>query len=114
LNPITSENQELTMDINQEIIFKAEMLGARIVEVPAHLNWIIQRSMDRKTGSIMGIFRDVIANLYWGGADFINFGSWSLRLRRSNPNWKNPKKAVLIINSKSPALSCIYWFTLFW
>jgi len=55
-----------TMDVNHEIIFKATMLDAIIVEVPAHLNWIIQRSMCRKIGSSMGIFRDVIANLYWG------------------------------------------------
>ncbi len=32
-----------SMYVNQEIIFKAEMLGDKIVEVPAHLNWIIQR-----------------------------------------------------------------------
>ena len=55
-----------TMDINQEIIFKAEMLGARIVEVPAHLNWIIQRSLGRKIGLSMEIFRGVISNLCWG------------------------------------------------
>jgi glycosyltransferase involved in cell wall biosynthesis len=55
-----------TMDINQEIIFKAMVLGTRIVEVPAQLNWIIQRSMVRKTGSSMEVFRCVISNLYWG------------------------------------------------
>ena len=54
-----------TMDINQEIIFKAKMLGARIVEVPAHLNWIVKRSMDRKIGSSMEVFRGVISNLFW-------------------------------------------------
>jgi hypothetical protein len=54
------------MDINQEIIFKAMVLGTRIVEVPAQLNWTIQRSMVRKTGSSMEVFRCVISNLYWG------------------------------------------------
>jgi glycosyltransferase involved in cell wall biosynthesis len=32
-----------SMDINPEIIHKAQLLGAKIEEVPAHLNWIAQR-----------------------------------------------------------------------
>jgi hypothetical protein len=55
-----------SMDINQEIIFKADLLGAKIVEAPAHLNWIIQRSMGRKIDFRIEVFRGVIANLCWG------------------------------------------------
>jgi len=32
----------------------------------AHLNWIIQRPTGINIASSMGIFRDVIAILYWG------------------------------------------------
>ena len=54
-----------SMDINQEIIYKAELLGAKIVELPAHLNWIIERSMNIKFKSSMEVFRGVISNLCW-------------------------------------------------
>ena len=63
-NFLSSLNLE-SMDINQEIIYKAELLGAKIVELPAHLNWIIERSMNIKFKSSMEVFRGVISNLCW-------------------------------------------------
>ena len=33
------------MDINPEIIHKAQLLGARIEEAPAHLHWVEGRSV---------------------------------------------------------------------
>jgi glycosyltransferase involved in cell wall biosynthesis len=39
-------------DINTEILFKAQMLGARIVEVPAHLDWSTQQNRRSRTNSL--------------------------------------------------------------
>ncbi len=60
------------MDINPEIIHKAQLLGARIEEAPAHLHWIAADSKDpaakpaspRK--SSMKIFRHTWAILFYG------------------------------------------------
>jgi glycosyltransferase involved in cell wall biosynthesis len=66
------------MDINPEIIHKAQLLGARIEEVPAHLNWSterlesIQTSSRRSKGrpkgraSSMKILRHTWAILFYG------------------------------------------------
>lgn len=44
----TLDLKAMGTDINTEILFKAQILGARIVEVPAHLDWTTQQ--DRKAG----------------------------------------------------------------
>jgi glycosyltransferase involved in cell wall biosynthesis len=61
------------MDINPEIIHKAQLLGARIEEVPAHLNWStnlesIQNRPRRPKGraSSMKILRHTWAILFYG------------------------------------------------
>jgi glycosyltransferase involved in cell wall biosynthesis len=62
------------MDINPEIIHKAQLLGARIEEVPAHLNWSAERlesiqSRPRRAKgrvSSMKIFRHTWAILFYG------------------------------------------------
>jgi glycosyltransferase involved in cell wall biosynthesis len=62
------------MDINPEIIHKAQLLGARIEEVPAHLDWsaerlesIQRRPLRSKTrASSMKIFRHTWAILFYG------------------------------------------------
>jgi glycosyltransferase involved in cell wall biosynthesis len=62
------------MDINPEIIHKAQLLGARIEEVPAHLNWSterlesIQRRPRRAKGRVssMKILRHTWAILFYG------------------------------------------------
>jgi glycosyltransferase involved in cell wall biosynthesis len=62
------------MDINPEIIHKAQLLGARIEEVPAHLNWSTERleSLQRRShrpkgrASSMKIVRHTWAILFYG------------------------------------------------
>jgi glycosyltransferase involved in cell wall biosynthesis len=62
------------MDINPEIIHKAQLLGARIEEVPAHLNWSaerlesIQRRPRKSKGRVssMKILRHTWAILFYG------------------------------------------------
>jgi glycosyltransferase involved in cell wall biosynthesis len=62
------------MDINPEIIHKAQLLGAQIEEVPAHLHWsderlesLQKRSQPRQSRqSSMKIFRQTWAILFYG------------------------------------------------
>lgn len=62
------------MDVNPEIIHKAQLLGARIEEVPAHLHWsdkqlesLQKRSQPRQSRqSSMKIFRHTWAILFYG------------------------------------------------
>ena len=35
--------KSMSMEINPEVIYKAMLLNARIDEIPAHLNWELQR-----------------------------------------------------------------------
>jgi glycosyltransferase involved in cell wall biosynthesis len=39
-------------DINTEILYKAELLGAKVVEIPAHLDWTFSQSAGRRRGSL--------------------------------------------------------------
>jgi glycosyltransferase involved in cell wall biosynthesis len=50
-------------EINPEIIFKAQLLRARIMEIPAHLDWSFQNSTGKKRKSSMRITRGVASNL---------------------------------------------------
>jgi glycosyltransferase involved in cell wall biosynthesis len=62
------------MDINPEIIHKAQLLGARIEEVPAHLDWSAERldaiqrrpRRSKTRASSMKIFRHTWAILFYG------------------------------------------------
>lgn len=59
----------MDIDIHPEIIYKAMILRARIVEIPAHLNWswrkdAVNRSIARK--SSMRIFKSIIQSLVSG------------------------------------------------
>jgi len=62
------------MDINPEIIHKAQLLGARIEEVPAHLHWSDERleglqkrsQLRQSRQSSMKIFRHTWAILFYG------------------------------------------------
>lgn len=53
-----------TFDINSELIFKAHILRARVLEIPAHLDWSEQRKMGKiRTSSlriIKGIFNGLV------------------------------------------------------
>jgi glycosyltransferase involved in cell wall biosynthesis len=39
-------------DINTEILYKAELLGAKVVEIPAHLDWTFSQSNGKRRRSI--------------------------------------------------------------
>ena len=39
-------------DINTEILYKAELLGAKVVEIPAHLDWTFSQSNGRRRRSL--------------------------------------------------------------
>lgn len=51
-------------EINPEIIYKAMLLRARIVEIPAHLSWIKVEGEERKSN--IHIFRGVLSGLMSG------------------------------------------------
>ena len=56
----------MDVDINTEILYKAMVLRARIVEIPAHLNWKPPRTGNaQRTSSIM-IWRSIISSLLSG------------------------------------------------
>jgi len=59
----------MDVDIQPEIIFKAKILRAKIVEIPAHLNWISQKSKDKqvkKRRSSIRILSSIMQNLLAG------------------------------------------------
>lgn len=53
-------------EINLEILYKAQLLRARVVEIPAHLDWGFQKSLERKRRSSIKISRGVMSNLFFG------------------------------------------------
>jgi glycosyltransferase involved in cell wall biosynthesis len=64
---ITSLNlKAMDYEINPEIIYKAQLLRARIIEIPAHLDWSFQKSTGKKRKSSMRITRGVASNLLSG------------------------------------------------
>lgn len=54
------------VDINHEIIYKAELLGARVMEVPAHLDWSSQNCLDKKRRSNIRVLRSIWSCLVSG------------------------------------------------
>jgi len=58
----------MDVDINPEIIHKAKILRARIVEVPAHLNWKLTKSgiSSKKRKSSLRIMRSIIQSFLSG------------------------------------------------
>jgi glycosyltransferase involved in cell wall biosynthesis len=54
----------MDVEINPEIIYKAQMLRALIVEIPAHLNWSLQKAKARQ--SSMRLARGIMAALMSG------------------------------------------------
>jgi len=53
-------------DINTEILYKAELLGARVVEIPAHLDWTSSQSRGRRRTSLGALARSANAYLFSG------------------------------------------------
>lgn len=58
--------QSTGMEINPEIIYKSSLLKARIEEVPAHLNWNLQKSAGIKRHSSMKLLRHTMSILLSG------------------------------------------------
>ena len=59
----------MDVDINPEIIYKAMILRARIVEIPAHLNWSSEKAIKKagkKRKSSMRILRSILSSLLSG------------------------------------------------
>ena len=53
-------------EINPEIIYKAQLLRARIVEIPAHLDWRFQKAEGKTRRSSMRILRGIMSCLFTG------------------------------------------------
>jgi glycosyltransferase involved in cell wall biosynthesis len=56
----------IDVEINTEILFKAQLLHVRVIEIPAHLDWSLQKTEGRNRRSNMKILRAVIACLFSG------------------------------------------------
>lgn len=56
----------MDVDINYETIYKAQLLGARIVEIPGHLDWGYQKSVGKKRKSSIRIFKTILSVLFGG------------------------------------------------
>lgn len=53
-----------TFDINSEMIFKAHILRAKVVEIPAHLDWTAQRKLGETRTSSLRILKGVFNGLF--------------------------------------------------
>lgn len=58
--------KSMDMEINPEIIYKAQTLRALIVEIPAHLNWSLQKSKGKARQSSMRLVRGIMSALMSG------------------------------------------------
>lgn len=57
--------RSLDSEINEEIIFKAQLLGARILEIPGHLDWSLQKKGGGRTSS-MKVAKKISMTLFSG------------------------------------------------
>jgi glycosyltransferase involved in cell wall biosynthesis len=53
-------------DINTEILYKAELLGAKVVEIPAHLDWTFSQSNGKRRRSPITLASSTNAYLFSG------------------------------------------------
>jgi glycosyltransferase involved in cell wall biosynthesis len=51
-------------EINPEIIYKAQLMRARIVEIPAHLDWSAQRAVGKRRRSNLRLMRSVAGQAF--------------------------------------------------
>lgn len=58
--------RSMYMEINPEVLYKAMLLNARIEEIPAHLNWELQRSAGLSRRSSMKMLRQTLKVLLAG------------------------------------------------
>jgi glycosyltransferase involved in cell wall biosynthesis len=59
----TVNTKSTTFDIMSELVFKAHILRAKVVEIPAHLDWSAQMAMGKVRTSGMRIFRGIFNGL---------------------------------------------------
>ncbi len=52
--------------INSEIIYKSLILRARIIEIPAHLDWELQNAVGKKRDSNIRVFKGILSGLMSG------------------------------------------------
>ena len=62
----TLNTKAMDMGINPEIIYKAQLLRARIIEIPAHLDWTFQKEVGKRRRSSMKIMWNIISSLFAG------------------------------------------------
>ncbi len=58
--------KSMDTEINEEIIFKGQMLGARIVEIPAHLDWDFHKKIGTGRKSSMKIVKKISSCIFSG------------------------------------------------
>jgi hypothetical protein len=58
--------KSMDMEINPEIIYKAQMLRALIIEIPAHLNWSLQKAKGKARQSSMRLARGILSGIMSG------------------------------------------------
>lgn len=64
---VASLNLKATdMEVNAEILYKAQLLRARVVEIPAHLDWGLQKKVGKKRVSSMRTVRGIAGSLMSG------------------------------------------------
>ncbi len=51
-------------EINPEIIYKAQLMRARIVEIPAHLDWTAQRAVGQRRRSNLKFMRSIAGQMF--------------------------------------------------
>jgi glycosyltransferase involved in cell wall biosynthesis len=56
--------KSLDFEVNTEIIYKAQLLRARIVEIPAHLDWSEQRDLGDSRQSSIRIARSIVSQAF--------------------------------------------------
>lgn len=58
--------RSMGMDVMPEILYKAKMLGARVEEIPAHLDWGVLKAKTAQRRSSMRILRHTAATILSG------------------------------------------------
>jgi len=62
----TLDLKAMDVEINPEIIYKGLLLRGRIEEIPAHLDWSLQKAAGEKRNSSMRILRSIVSCLFSG------------------------------------------------
>lgn len=91
----------LSAEINTEIIYKAQLLGAQIVEIPGHLDWTEQNALGPGRMSSMKVGRAIVAQGF-NGFIFRPFSFFTI-----------PGIALGLVAIYTLALAAIRWIDLY-